>query len=111
MMSLQFRLNKVCGLTLLVGVASVSAETPLQFSWARRAGGAGIQQASAVAVDASGNVLVTGYFTGTSSIGTTNLVSSGSEDIFVAKYDSGGNFLWARQAGGSGDDYGLAVAT
>src|SRR5882672_6822469 len=110
-MSLPFKLSSICALALFLGASSVSAETPLQFSWARRAGGAGSQEASAVAVDAAGNVLVTGYFTGTSSIGTTNLVSSGLGDIFLAKYDPAGTFLWARQAGGSGDDYGLAVAT
>ncbi len=36
--------------------------------------------------------------------------SAGTEDIFVAKYDPRGNLLWARAAGGSGDDYGAGVA-
>jgi hypothetical protein len=110
-MSFRVKLRSIGSLVLFAGMVEAQGETPLQFSWAQRGGGAGVQEAHGVAVDPSGNVLVTGYFTGTCSIGNTNLTSSGLEDIFLAKYDPSGNFLWARQAGGTGDDYGLAVAT
>lgn len=90
---------------------AASAETRPQFLWAHRAGGGGNDEADAVAADSAGNVFVTGFFTGACSIGNSNFVSSGLEDIFLAKYDASGNFLWARQAGGTGDDFGLGVAT
>ena len=38
------------------------------------------------------------------------LTNGGFQDIFVAKYDSGGNVLWARRAGGSNNDSGSGIA-
>ena len=73
--------------------------------------------ASGVAVDGSGNVYTTGYFTGT--VGTVdfdpgagdfNLTSAGRSDIFVSKLDSAGNFVWVRQMGGTGSGQGNDVA-
>ena len=57
-----------------------------------------------VAVDAAGNVLVTGYFTGTLQLGITILTGNGgSLDMFVAKLKaSDGTFGWARKFGDSG---------
>lgn len=78
--------------------------------WARGAGGAANDAASAVAVDGSGNCYVTGFFQGTATFGTANLVSAGGPDVFIAKYDPTGNLLWAKSAGGSSDDRGYAIA-
>ncbi|MDB6029391.1 MAG: hypothetical protein JWM68_5614, partial [Verrucomicrobiales bacterium] len=63
-----------------------------------------------VTTDSSGNILVTGNFSGTATFGGTNLVSAGSHDMFLAKYDPSGNVLWATRAGGANDDIGLHVA-
>jgi len=55
-----------------------------------------------VAVDASGNSHVTGVFAGSATFGSFTLTSAGGEyDMFVAKYDSAGNVLWANSAGGT----------
>ncbi len=68
-----------------------------------------------MALDSGKYVYVGGNFTGTIDFdpGTavTNLTSNGSYDIFVAKYDSAGNFIWARQIGSTpGEDIrGLKV--
>jgi hypothetical protein len=53
---------------------------------------------------------VTGYFRNSASFGATNLTSRGQADIFIAKYDSDGELLWVRQAGGSSGDEGKAIA-
>jgi hypothetical protein len=74
--------------------------------WARQAGGAGNESNARVAVDAAGNALVTGAFQGTATFGTNTLASLGGNDVFIAKFDPAGNVLWARRAGGSGDDLG-----
>ncbi len=74
--------------------------------WAVRAGGTGDDRGQGISLDSSGNVFVTGYFSGTGSFGTTGLVSSGAKDIFVCKLDSGGNWQWASRAGGGSDDEG-----
>lgn len=62
----------------------------------------------AIAVDGSGNV----YVAGTSNItwGTPIRAHSGNYDAFVAKLDSSGTLTWNTFLGGSGADYGRAVA-
>lgn len=82
-----------------------------QLRWIAKQGGTGTDQTNGVATDAQGNVISTGKFDGTASFGSLMLTTSGSLDIFVAKYDSTGNCLWARKAGGSFGDEALAVAT
>lgn len=82
--------------------------------WASTAVGSDVDISSAVAVDDLGNVYLAGYFKSpTLTFGTTTLVNSGGfiYDLFVAKYDPDGNALWAKSAGGTGDDraYGIAV--
>jgi len=67
--------------------------------------------ASSVAVDASGNAFVAGYFVAPSiTFGSTTLISAGSENIFLAKYDAVGNVLWAKSAGGIKNDCATSVA-
>ena len=39
------------------------------------------------------------------SAGTFNLTSNGESDIFITKLDAQGNFLWAKQIGGTSIDY------
>jgi len=56
-----------------------------------------------VASDANGNVFITGNFTGTIMFDHVTLVSAGSGDIFIVKYDGNGSLLWAKQAGGASD--------
>lgn len=66
---------------------------------------------TATAIDASGNVYVAGYFTGTVSFGATTLTSAGNRDVFVAKWSrASAAFVWAQRAGGTGSDDATAVA-
>jgi hypothetical protein len=51
--------------------------------WSQRFGGLFADQALSVAVNASGDVIVAGYFEGTVDFGGGSLVSSGLADIFV----------------------------
>jgi hypothetical protein len=78
--------------------------------WTKQAGGTYWDEGWDIAIDPSGNSYVTGYFEGTASFGTTTLTSSGQDDIFVAKLDSNGNWLWAKQAGGNYWDMGYSIA-
>jgi hypothetical protein len=65
-----------------------------------------------IATDVSGNVYVIGRY-GSSSItfGNTTLFNSGSWDIFIVKYDTNGNVLWAKSEGGLNSDYGYNITT
>ena len=78
--------------------------------WAKKAGGTSNESGKSIAVDDNGNSYVTGYFYGSATFGTTTLTSSGDYDIFVAKLDSNGNWLWAKQAGGTSSDYTNDIA-
>lgn len=100
----------VCTLLILCAFSfHLFAET-YNFSWAQKAGGASGDYGQAIAVDASGNCYVTGDFVGTANFGGTALVSAGLSDIFVAKLDPNGNFLWVKQAGGTTSDHGYGIA-
>jgi hypothetical protein len=83
--------------------------------WANSFGSSADDYGNSIAVDASGNVIVGGYFQGTVDFdpgtGTDNLSSAGVKDMFVAKYDAAGNHVWASRFGGSGDDNCKFVTT
>jgi hypothetical protein len=75
-------------------------------------------EAKATAVDAAGNIYLTGYFSygdATSfSIGGVTLPKIGTRDAWVAKLDSTRTVVWAKNFGGSGastQGYGIAVDT
>ena len=80
--------------------------------------GGGFSWANDIVVDSSGNIFITGFFAGNVSFGNSQLRSTtdsnggDSTDIFVAKMSSSGNWLWAKDAGGSYDgDSGNGVAS
>ena len=79
--------------------------------WAKSAGGSFADYGNSIATDAIGNIVVTGNFKSSAlTFGTTTLTNAGINDMFIVKYDAGGNILWAKSAGGSNDDYGQSVA-
>jgi hypothetical protein len=79
--------------------------------WAKSAEGTYYDFAYYVAVDASGNPYLAGYFqSDTITFGSYTLTSAGIEDIFLTKYDSDGNVLWAASAGGTDIDVAYSVA-
>jgi hypothetical protein len=80
------------------------------WQWATGAGSIRSDYGFGVAVDGSGNVVVTGSIDGTAIFGTTTLTNAGQEDIFVAKLTPAGAWQWATGAGGSGGDGGHGVA-
>lgn len=79
-----------------------------QFDWAKCIDGTGVV-VNDIVKDAGGNNYIIGKFENTLTIGNTTLVSSGSSDIFFAKTDPFGNFLWAKKAGGPSEDFGRAI--
>ena len=77
--------------------------------WATQAGGNFYDKGYSVALDIEGNPYVTGSFQDFADFGTHTLVSDGSNDIFVAKLNQTGTWLWATSAGGSGDNKGHGI--
>ena len=80
--------------------------------WVVQAGGASTDEGRGVNVTASGDVLVTGYFSGTADFDALAVSSSGVSDneMFLARYDSGGNIQWVSSYGGTDRDRGFRVA-
>jgi hypothetical protein len=89
-------------------VAKLSSSGSLM--WVQTAGQAGDTRATALALDASGRVYVTGYFNETSAFGTTLLTANTADkDVFTVAYDASGEIRWVRQAGGVHDDDATAM--
>lgn len=83
------------------------------FQFAKGVGGTSFENAMGIALDSLNNIVVSGYFAGTAdfdpSITTAqNLTSNGSNDVFLAKYDSAGKYIWAINIGGPNDEFTYA---
>ncbi len=87
-----------------------NAQAP-NWLWAKSAGGTSGDEGRSVATDASGNVFMTNWFlSDTISFGSITLTNtnagSSSANIFIVKYDAGGNVIWAKSEGGN--SYGFS---
>lgn len=80
------------------------------FQWVQSAGGPDNDTGAGVAADASGNVYVVGSYESTAAFGATNKTVQGNNDIFIAKYNTGGTLQWVESAGGTGFDNGNDIA-
>lgn len=92
--------------------AKYSSSGAYQMSF--RVGSTGSDMAYGIALDGSGNILVTGVFQGNVDFdpgsGTATLIGSGpSEDAYIAKYSGAGAYLCALKLGGGSYDYGYGI--
>lgn len=70
----------------------------------------GPERCSVIAVD--GDVIVTGLFRGTATLGGASLVALGDTDVFVARFRSAdGTHLWSKRHGGMGYENAYKLAT
>jgi len=79
--------------------------------WLRRGGSTSSDCGYGIAADPFGNCFLTGWFKNTANFGGRTVTSVGNEDIFWAKYDSAGNAVWARRAGGANYDTGFSLCS
>src|SRR5688500_13566002 len=97
----------------LLAQSSVTAQT---FQCVKHAGSVPYEDGgTAVTADASGNVLVTGYFRGTVDFdpgaGVTNLTATVGSDAFIQKLDAAGNLVWAMAIDGTSNSMGCSMVT
>ena len=88
-----------------LGTLLQAAEAPYQVAWSRQLGTTDWDSSYSVAVDGTGNVLISG-----STEGSLDGANAGESDAFLAKYDSAGNWQWSRQLGTSSPDASWSVA-
>jgi hypothetical protein len=91
-------------LLALAPLGEALAQWPIQFGSPSTS-----EQVTDVAVDSAGNTLVLGTFTGVISLPREGqppleLAAQGGQDIFVVKYDSSGQVVWAQRGGGPSAD-------
>ncbi|MGY3091174.1 hypothetical protein ACVWYF_004240 [Hymenobacter sp. UYAg731] len=107
-----FTLNSVGGQDLFVARLNQNG----QWTQAVRAGGLADDFAYGLQVDGTGNVVIVGYFGAflsnftTATFGAITLTSAGANDLFVARLNPAGVWTQAVRAGGTGADYGQAIA-
>lgn len=95
-----------------VFVAKYNSEGAL--IWAIQIGDSDDQFLGALSQDNSGNIFITGTYSGTVDFdpgaGNTFLTSVGGYDTYVAKFDKNGDLIWAKSFGGSGWETGESIA-
>ncbi len=83
------------------------------FVWARKIANAGISLPLAITSDALNNVYTTGYFISAPDFdpgpGSFLLLGNGGTDVFISKLDVSGNFVWAKQLGGTSNESGSSI--
>ncbi len=80
--------------------------------WVEKIAGYGVDAASSIAVDGSGNFYLSGYFSSSTIIlnnGRT-LTNSGSTDAYLTKYNSNGICQWAEKIAGFSEDNASSIA-
>jgi photosystem II stability/assembly factor-like uncharacterized protein len=104
-------------IALLLSLSQISTlRAQMNYNWAKRFGdtGGNNQIGKSIVSDKNGNVYLTGLLQGTVDFdpgnGVANLTAAGSNDnIFFAKYNSNGNFIWAKRIGDTNSSKGLNI--
>ena len=78
--------------------------------WATTSGGTNADWGNDLVLDGTGNIYLTGSFYLTAKFGTTTLTGKGKAEIFAAKLDPKGDYLWAVGGGGTENDEGTDIA-
>ncbi|MBC8342480.1 MAG: hypothetical protein H8E61_00690, partial [Bacteroidetes bacterium] len=69
--------------------------------WVRSVSGTITYATYDIDIDSDNNLYVTGTLSSSANFGGINLTTHGSNDVFIAKYNSSGNLIWAKNYGGS----------
>lgn len=98
-----------------IGAAFVlKLDAEANYIWAKQTEGTGSANALSIKVDPSDEVYIIGEFDNTVDFNpgaeVFNVISNGSNDGFLLKLDVNGDFVWAKQTGGTNYDAGMSLA-
>jgi hypothetical protein len=83
-------------------------------NWAITYGSTGSEEIKEIDTDAAGDIYVIGAFQNSVDLdpgaGTNTVVSNGSNDIYLAKYNTSGTHVWGFGIGGASIDYGYDIS-
>jgi len=111
----------VYGTSLSAGTTTLTAAGSIDFfiakyapggtlTWIRSFGGLNSDYGFAIKTDVNGNCFVSGKFNTSTTLGTTTLTAVGQDDIFIAKFDSAGTVIWAKNAGSTSSDFSKGIS-
>jgi hypothetical protein len=99
--------NRILSLIIIAIGFKSNAQVP-NHHWSNAADGGALAKGYCITVDNVGNVYTAGIFGSTNdfnpSSSINNLTSNGSDDIFIVKTTPQGDFVWARNLGGTQSD-------
>lgn len=67
--------------------------------WAQQAQGKGNEIAYGIALDKTGNTVITGSFDNAVTFGARTIKTNGKPDVFIAKFDKNGQITWTNKVG------------
>ncbi len=100
----------ITSLLWLVLITMVPSDLRAQDFWVKHIGSLGNDHINDVKVDDAGDIYVTGEFSGDADFGDSTFHATGGLDMFVAKLDPNGSFIWWKRCGGYGLDRGIKLA-
>lgn len=83
------------------------------FQWVKGIGSSSYDVGTSIVAEPSGDVYTTGLYSGVVNfnplVGSQILKSEGLIDVYIAKYDKSGKYLWAKSFGGADNDYSRGI--
>jgi hypothetical protein len=99
----------ICLCTVIV--SRIQAQTP-GYNWIKPANGTSSDAARDVVISKDNYLYTCGNFSSpTLQLGAISLTNAGSNDIYVAKYDTAGTIIWAKKYGSTGSDAAQSITT
>ena len=101
-------------LLFLVNICSNAQELTLDWVYSPVGPGTYNGTGNAMTLDCDNNLYVTGYYSGYADFDPSSNVEQmvttfGTRDVFLAKYDSAGNYVWSVDFGGSFSESGTDI--
>lgn len=92
----------------------LSLDSNGNFLWAKSIGGTQISELNSICLDKDDNIYSTGWFFDVCdfdpSSNSANLTALGNQDVFICKLDNSGNYVWAKNFGGTTAEVGFSIA-